>query len=154
MSLQKGHLVSDFTLTGSNGETLSLSSLEGSTIVIYFYPKDNTPGCTAESCSFRDFHSEFHSLNTVVIGISPDDLKSHKKFVDKFSLPFTLLCDTEQTVSQMFGVWKEKNMYGKTYMGVERSTFVISSERKLLQEWRKVKVEGHVEEVLAYIKSI
>jgi peroxiredoxin Q/BCP len=122
--------------------------------VLYFYPKDNTPGCTTESCDFRDFNGQFEQLNTVVLGISPDDLKSHDKFIKKFDLPFLLLADTEQVVSNQFGVWTLKKMYGKEYYGVERSTFLINAQGEIVKEWRKVKVEGHVQEVLEAVKGL
>lgn len=151
--VQARQAVPDFTLPASNGKDVSLSDFKGKKVVIYFYPKDMTPGCTTESCDFRDFHGEYKNLNTEVIGISPDDLTSHDKFIEKHDLPFLLLADEEQKVCQLFGVWKEKNMYGKKFMGVERSTFLIDEEGKLVQEWRKVKVDGHVDEVLEAIKE-
>ena len=152
--IQIGQLVGDFSLLASSGETVRLSSYRGKKVVIYFYPKDMTPGCTTESCDFRDYNGEFSSLNTEVIGISPDDLKSHGKFINKYELPFLLLSDTEHTVSEQFGVWKLKKMYGKEYMGVERSTFLIDEEGRLVQEWRSVKVDGHVSAVLDAVKAL
>ena len=152
--IQIGQLVGDFSLLASSGETVRLSSYRGKKVVIYFYPKDMTPGCTTESCDFRDYNGEFSSLNTEVIGISPDDLKSHGKFINKYELPFLLLSDTEHTVSEQFGVWKLKKMYGKEYMGVERSTFLINEEGHLVQEWRSVKVDGHVAAVLDAVKAL
>jgi peroxiredoxin Q/BCP len=152
--IQIGQLVGDFSLLASSGETVRLSSYRGKKVVIYFYPKDMTPGCTTESCDFRDYNGEFSSLNTEVIGISPDDLKSHGKFINKYELPFLLLSDTEHTVSEQFGVWKLKKMYGKEYMGVERSTFLIDEEGRLVQEWRSVKVDGHVAAVLDAVKAL
>ncbi len=148
-----GESVADFSLLASNGETVSLSNYRGKKVVIYFYPKDMTPGCTTESCDFRDYNGQFAAHNTEVIGISPDDLKSHGKFVKKYELPFLLLSDTEHTVSEQFGVWKLKKMYGKEYMGVERSTFLIDEEGRLVKEWRSVKVDGHVAEVLAAVQG-
>ncbi len=145
--------VADFTLPASNGKDVSLSDFKGKKVVIYFYPKDMTPGCTTESCDFRDYNGKFKELNTEVIGISPDDLKSHGKFIEKHELPFLLLADTEQKVCEQFGVWKEKSMYGRTYMGVERSTFLVDESGKLAREWRKVKVDGHVAEVLEAVKQ-
>ena len=152
--IQIGQLVGDFSLLASSGETVRLSSYRGKKVVIYFYPKDMTPGCTTESCDFRDYNGEFSSLNTEVIGISPDDLKSHGKFINKYELPFLLLSDTEHTVSEQFGVWKLKKMYGKEYMGVERSTFLIDEEGRLVQAWRSVKVDGHVAAVLDAVKAL
>lgn len=151
--VQVGQIVPDFTLPGSNGKDVSLSDFRGKKVVIYFYPKDMTPGCTTESCEFRDFHGDYNKLNTEVIGISPDDLKSHDKFIEKYNLPFLLLADEEQKVCQLFDVWKLKSMYGKEFMGVERSTFLIDEEGKLVKEWRKVKVDGHVNEVLEAVKG-
>lgn len=144
----------DFTLQASNGEQVSLSNYLGKNVVLYFYPKDMTPGCTTESCDFRDFNGEFEKLNTVVLGISPDDLKSHNKFIAKYELPFLLLADTEQVVCNQFGVWQLKKMYGKEYMGVERSTFLINKDGEIVQEWRKVKVDGHVQEVLEAVRAL
>ncbi|WP_166245608.1 thioredoxin-dependent thiol peroxidase [Paenibacillus turpanensis] len=148
-----GQAVPDFTLPASNGSEVSLSDFRGKKVVIYFYPKDMTPGCTQESCDFRDYTAELRQHHAEIIGISPDDLKSHDKFIEKHSLPFLLLADEEHRVSELFGVWKEKKMYGKTFMGIERSTFVIDEEGKLAKEWRKVKVEGHVQEVLEFVKG-
>jgi peroxiredoxin Q/BCP len=152
-TVELGQVVADFTLPASDGTDFTLSAYRGKKVVIYFYPKDMTPGCTQESCDFRDFNGEFADENAVVIGISPDDLKSHDKFIQKHNLPFLLLADTEQKVCEKFGVWVEKSMYGKKYMGVERSTFLIDEQGTLAREWRKVKVNGHVSEVLASVKG-
>jgi peroxiredoxin Q/BCP len=154
MSESIGQTVVNFQLPASDGTQFSLDQLRGKFVVLYFYPKDLTPGCTTESCSFRDYHPTFHELNAVIIGISPDDLKSHDKFIKKYDLPFLLLSDVDQHVASQFDVWVEKKMYGKTYMGIERSTFLISPEGILLKEWRKVKVEGHTEAVLEAIRSM
>ncbi|MFM1655295.1 thioredoxin-dependent thiol peroxidase [Brevibacillus sp. B_LB10_24] len=142
-----------FSLPASNGETISLDSLRGKNVVLYFYPKDMTPGCTTEACDFRDYHPEFEKLDTVVLGVSPDDLKSHDKFIAKHDLPFVLLADTEHKVAEDYGVWTLKKMYGKEYMGIERSTFLIDKEGKIAKVWPKVKVAEHVQEVLQYIKE-
>lgn len=152
--VQIGQTVPDFTLPGSNGKDVSLSDFRGKKVVLYFYPKDMTPGCTTESCDFRDYHSGFEELNAVVLGISPDDLTSHDKFIEKHNLPFVLLADEEQKVSELFGVWKLKKMYGKEFMGIERSTFLIDEEGKLANQWRKVKVDGHVQEVLEAVREL
>lgn len=152
--VQVGQAVPDFTLPASTGKDVSLSNYKGKKVVIYFYPKDMTPGCTTESCDFRDYHGDYLKLNTEVIGISPDDLKSHDKFIAKHDLPFVLLSDEEKKVCELFDVWKLKKNFGKEYMGVERSTFLIDEEGKLAKEWRKVRVKGHVEEVLEAIKEI
>jgi thioredoxin-dependent peroxiredoxin len=151
--LKEGDLAPDFTLPASNGEEVSLSDFRGKNVVLYFYPKDNTPGCTAESCDFRDREEEFKNLDTVIIGVSLDDLKSHEKFIQKYNLPFLLLSDTEAEVSKKYGVYKEKNMFGKKKWGIERSTFLIDKEGKLAKIYRKVKVDGHVDDALQYVKE-
>lgn len=151
-ALPIGQAVPNFTLPGSNGQEVSLADYRGKKVVIYFYPKDMTPGCTQESCDFRDYHGDFEKFNTVVIGISPDPLKSHTKFIEKHQLPFTLLSDEEHQVAELFGVWQLKKNYGKEYMGIVRSTFLIDEEGKLMQEWRSVRVKGHTEEVLEAVK--
>jgi len=138
-----------FSLPDQTGKTLSLSDFKGKTVVLYFYPKDDTPGCTTEACTYRDEHSAFQKKGAVVLGISPDDEESHTKFVEKFSLPFSLLADHEHKIAEAYGVWVEKSMYGKTYMGVERSTFVIDGQGKLAAIYRKVKAGEHVADVLA-----
>ena len=146
--VQVGKKVPDFTLPASNGKDVSLGDFRGKKVVVYFYPKDMTPGCTTESCDFRDYNAQFKELGVEVIGISPDDLVSHDKFIKKYDLPFLLLSDTEHRVCELFGVWKEKTMFGNTFMGVERSTFLIDEQGVLIREWRGVKVDGHVREVL------
>jgi peroxiredoxin Q/BCP len=138
-----------FSLPDQSGQTISLAKLKGKTVVLYFYPKDDTPGCTTEACTYRDEHSAFQKKGAVVLGISPDDEASHAKFANKFSLPFSLLADEGHKVAEAYGVWVEKSMYGKKYMGVERSTFVIGPDGKLLAVLRKVKAGEHVAEVLA-----
>ncbi|MGG4034459.1 thioredoxin-dependent thiol peroxidase [Paenibacillus cisolokensis] len=148
-----GREVPDFTLPASNGADVSLSDFRGKKVVLYFYPKDMTPGCTQESCDFRDANAAFADRNTVILGISPDDVKSHNKFIEKHGLPFLLLADTDQKVCKMFGVWQKKKMFGREYMGVVRSTFLIDEEGRLAREWRNVKVEGHADEVLAAVKQ-
>jgi len=151
--VQVGKKVPDFTLPASNGKDVSLGDFRGKKVVVYFYPKDMTPGCTTESCDFRDYNAQFKELGVEVIGISPDDLVSHDKFIKKYDLPFLLLSDTEHRVCELFGVWKEKTMFGNTFMGVERSTFLIDEQGVLIREWRGVKVDGHVREVLEAVKS-
>jgi peroxiredoxin Q/BCP len=146
--------VPDFTLPSNLGKNISLSDFRGKKVVLYFYPADMTPGCTRESCDFRDYNGQFAELNTAVIGISPDDVGKHNKFAAKYELPFPLLADVDHKVSEMFGVWKLKKMYGKEYMGVERSTFLIDEEGRLVKEWRKVKVDKHVSEVLEAVKNL
>ncbi|WP_336787468.1 peroxiredoxin [Paenibacillus sp. MMO-177] len=149
---QVGQAVPDFTLPASTGGNISLSDYKGKKLVIYFYPKDNTPGCTVESCDFRDYNGQFKSYNTEVIGISPDDLASHDTFINDFQLPFPLLADTEHVASELFGVWKERSWNGETFMGIERSTFLIDENGVLAREWRGVSVDGHVLEVLEAVK--
>lgn len=151
--LQIGQKAPDFTLPASNGETVSLHDFAGKNIILYFYPKDMTPGCTTEACDFRDQHSRFSDLNTVILGVSTDSLERHHKFIDKYGLPFLLLADEQHQAAESYGVWKMKKNFGKEYMGIERSTFVINKEGVLVKEWRKVKVKGHVEEALAFIEE-
>lgn len=135
-----------------NENEYTLADFKGQKVVLYFYPKDNTSGCTQEACDFRDNISRITS-SAAVIGVSPNDIKSHKKFKEKQDLNFLLLADTEHVLSEAFGVWKEKSMYGKKYMGIERSTFILDEKGSIVHEWRKVKVNGHVDEVLGYLKS-
>jgi thioredoxin-dependent peroxiredoxin len=144
----------DFTLPATGDQTLSLSALQGKKVVLYFYPKDSTPGCTTESQQFRDLNPEFLSAGTVVLGISRDSVRSHENFRIKQSLPFDLVSDPEETACTLFGVMKMKNMYGKQVRGIERSTFVIDAAGILRREWRGVKVPGHAQEVLDYIKTL
>ncbi|ELK48803.1 thioredoxin-dependent thiol peroxidase [Halobacillus sp. ACCC02827] len=153
MTVEQGKPVADFTLPASNGEQVSLSDYKGKNVVLYFYPKDMTPGCTTEACDFRDHHESFGDVDAVILGVSPDPVKSHEKFIDKHDLPFLLLADEDQEVSEQFGVWKLKKNFGKEYYGIERSTFIIDKEGNLAQEFRKVKVEGHVEAALQYIRE-
>ncbi|AFK87012.1 MULTISPECIES: thioredoxin-dependent thiol peroxidase [Thermoanaerobacterium] len=144
----------DFTLMSSEGKNVSLKDYRGKKVVLYFYPKDNTPGCTKEACQFRDNLNSIEDNDAVVIGVSLDDLESHKKFIEKFDLPFILLSDGDAKVSTEYGVYKEKNMYGKKKMGIERSTFVIDRKGIVKKIFRKVKVEGHVDEILKVLKEI
>ncbi|MFB7815908.1 thioredoxin-dependent thiol peroxidase [Paenibacillus chitinolyticus] len=153
MSINRGQQAPDFELPANNGQQVKLSDFKGKKVVVYFYPKDMTPACTTQACDFRDKHPEFESLNAVILGVSTDSLKRHEKFIDKYSLPFLLLADEDHAVSEIYGVWKEKSMYGKTFMGIERSTFLIDEEGVLVKEWRKVKVKGHIEEALTYLKE-
>ena len=135
-----------------NENEYTLADFKGQKVVLYFYPKDNTSGCTQEACDFRDNMNRITSSATV-IGVSPNDIKSHKKFKEKQDLNFLLLSDTEHTLSEAFNVWKEKSMYGKKYMGIERSTFILDENGHIIQEWRKVKVNGHVDEILKYLNN-
>ncbi len=149
-----GKPVPDFELSATSGQSIRLSQLHGQNIVLYFYPKDDTPGCTREGQDFRDLHAEFKRLNTVIFGISRDSLKSHERFKADQSFPFELLVDEDETACQLFDVLKPKKMFGKEAKGIERSTFLIDQEGILRQEWRKVKVEGHVAEVLEAVKAL
>jgi peroxiredoxin Q/BCP len=154
MAIQVGKAAPDFQLPASHGETVQLSDFKGKTVILYFYPKDNTPGCTTEACDFKASEQHFSNLDTIIIGVSPDSVASHQKFIKKFDLPFLLLADEQQQVSELYDVWKKKSMYGKEYMGIERSTFVIDKQGILVKEWRKVSVKGHVEEAVAFVKQM
>ncbi|HMN43105.1 MAG TPA: peroxiredoxin [Povalibacter sp.] len=143
-----------FSLPATGGKTFRSSDAAGKALVIYFYPKDNTAGCTREGEDFRDLHAAFKKAGAVVVGISPDSLASHEKFKAKMSFPFELLSDEDRTVCELFEVWKEKTLYGRKYMGVERSTFLVDADGVLRREWRKVKVPGHVQEVLTAVKAL
>lgn len=151
--VEMNQLAPDFELVASNGEKVKLSDFRGKNIVLYFYPKDMTPGCTTQACDFRDQHAHFSELDCVIIGISPDPKEKHVKFIEKYNLPFLLLTDEDHQVAEMYDVWKLKKNFGKEYMGIERSTFVIDKEGKIIKQWRKVKVKGHVEEALQFIKE-
>ncbi len=144
-----GQPAPEFELYGDDGKLHRLSELRGRNVVLYFYPKDNTPGCTQESCDFRDHSASYADKNTVILGVSPDSVASHQKFKEKFSLPFLLLADPGAQVAARYGAWGEKNMYGKKSMGLIRSTFVIGKDGRLQAAYRKVKVAGHVQKVLA-----
>ncbi|MFY9259792.1 MAG: peroxiredoxin [Gallionella sp.] len=141
----------DFSLPATSEQTFSLHAARGKYLVIYFYPKDNTPGCTTESQNFRDLYPQFQSLNAEIVGISRDSMKSHENFKAKFTLPFALLSDTDETVCNLFGVMKQKNMYGKQVRGIERSTFVFDPNGVLCQAWRGVKVPDHAQKVLEFL---
>ncbi len=149
-----GQTAPDFTLMDQDGKPVSLTGLKGKPVVLYFYPKDDTPGCTKEACGFRDTRASYESAGAVVIGVSPDTTASHRKFADKYELPFILAADPEKSVCESYGVWKEKNMYGKKSMGVERTTFVIDAEGIVRKVFPRVKVDGHVEKVLEAIREL
>jgi thioredoxin-dependent peroxiredoxin len=149
--LQEGQPAPDFSLRDAEGNTVRLADLRGKKVVLYFYPKDDTPGCTKEACGFRDQYSRFDDRGVVILGVSPDDEASHATFVAKYSLPFRLLADPGAQVATAYGVWKEKNNYGKTYMGVERTTFLIDEQGNVRKIYPKVQVDGHIEDVLAEI---
>ncbi|MFP3667745.1 thioredoxin-dependent thiol peroxidase [Priestia sp. SIMBA_032] len=153
MTAVVGEKAPDFVLMSTNGEQVSLASMKGKNVVLYFYPKDMTPGCTTEACDFRDQHENFEELDAVILGVSPDPIDKHHKFIDKHGLPFLLLADEDHSVAGEYGVWKLKKNFGKEYMGIERSTFIINKEGTLVKEYRKVRVKGHVEEALSFIKE-
>jgi thioredoxin-dependent peroxiredoxin len=152
--IEAGKKAPDFTLAADNGAKVKLSTLAGTPVVIYFYPKDDTPGCTREACAFRDRQSELKKLGAKVFGVSPDHVASHEKFRDKYKLNFPLLADIEHQVAEKYGAWREKNMYGKTSMGIQRSTFLIDAAGKVARVWKKVNVDGHDDEVIAAIKEL
>jgi peroxiredoxin Q/BCP len=151
--LDVGDVAPDFTLPIDGGGEITLSSMRGKKVVLYFYPKDDTSGCTKEACDFREKISEFTKAGAVVLGMSPDSVKKHDKFKAKYDLPFSLVADEEKTALEAFGVWVEKSMYGRKYMGVERSTFLIDVDGSILSVWRKVKVPGHVDAVLDALQA-
>jgi peroxiredoxin Q/BCP len=143
-----------FSLPDQDGKRVTLSDFKGKAVVLYFYPKDDTPGCTQEACDFRDQSSALKKAGAVVLGVSPDDAKSHGKFAGKFKLPFPLLADTNHSVALAYGAWAEKSMYGRKYMGIVRSTFLIGPDGVLARVWPKVKVKGHVDDVLAGLAAL
>jgi peroxiredoxin Q/BCP len=149
-----GRKVPDFALPATGGQTISLADYKGKNVVVYFYPKDSTPGCTTEGQDFRDRIGRFQRRNTVVLGISRDSVKSHENFKMKQAFPFELLSDTDETVCRLFDVIREKNMYGRRVMGLERSTFLVDDRGILRREWRKVRVKGHVDEVLEALSEL
>jgi peroxiredoxin Q/BCP len=146
--VEEGKPAPDFELTTDSGERVKLSDFRGRPVVLYFYPKDDTPGCTKEACGFRDVYSEFEQRGAVVLGVSPDNESSHARFKEKYSLPFTLLADPEHKAAQKYGVWAEKNFGGRKYMGVKRSTFVIDADGNVVKTMHNVKPDGHPEKVL------
>lgn len=154
MNLKEGDSAPEFSLPADHGQSVTLNALKGSKVVLYFYPKDDTPGCTTEALNFSAAQADFEAAGALIIGMSPDSIKMHDKFKKKHSLAITLAADEEKSTLMAYGVWVEKSMYGKTYMGVERSTFLIDTEGRIAKIWRKVKVPGHVEEVLAATKSL
>ncbi|MBX7167113.1 MAG: thioredoxin-dependent thiol peroxidase [Pirellulales bacterium] len=152
--IEAGKKAPDFTLQADDGAKVKLSNLRGKPVVLYFYPKDDTPGCTREACAFRDRKTVLTKLGAQVLGVSPDSVASHVKFRDKFELNFPLLADPEHAVAEKYGAWREKNMYGKKSMGIQRSTFLIDAEGKVAKVWKKVSVDGHDEEVIAALKEL
>ena len=152
--IEVGKPAPDFTLPDQRGEMITLSALRGAPVVLYFYPKDDTPGCTAEACGFRDARAEYEEVDAWVLGVSPDSIATHLKFSDKHALPFTLLADSDCRVCELYGVWKERSMYGKKSMGVERTTLIIDRDGIVRKVYPKVKVDGHVQAVLATLRTI
>jgi peroxiredoxin Q/BCP len=144
----------DFTLLTDAGEPLTLAALRGRPVVLYFYPKDDTSGCTTEACEFRDLFPRFAEGDAVILGVSPDPVRSHVKFKAKYALPFTLLADTEHAVSEAYGTWQEKSMYGRKYMGVARTTFLVDRDGRIARVFEKVKPAGHAEEVAAAVAAL
>ncbi len=151
--LMEGQIAPDFELPDQEGNSVKLSQFKGSWVVLYFYPKDDTPGCTVEACSFRDNIKQFKDQGIVLLGVSLDSAESHGKFIKKFQLNFPLLCDVDAKVSRLYGVYKKKNMYAKLFWGIERSTFVMDPEGKIKKIFRRVKVDGHTDQVLQAIKA-
>jgi peroxiredoxin Q/BCP len=152
--IEEGAKAPDFTLPADDGSKIKLSSLRGQPVVLYFYPKDDTPGCTREACAFRDQRSALTRLGAKLLGVSADDVTSHVKFRDKFKLNFPLLADVDHKVAEKYGAWREKNMYGKKSLGIQRSTFLIDAGGKVAKVWKKVSVDGHDQAVLAAIKEL
>ena len=153
MTVSLNKSVTDFSAAMTSGKTFTLSDYAGKIIVLYFYPKDNTPGCTTESIAFRELYPQFQAANTEIFGISRDSLRSHENFKAKLELPFELISDPEEILCAMFDVMKMKSMYGKQVRGIERSTFLIDGNTKLVKEWRAVKVNGHVDDVLEFVSA-
>jgi thioredoxin-dependent peroxiredoxin len=154
MELKVGDKAPNFKLKNQDGKTISLSDLKGKPVVLYFYPKDDTSGCTKEACNFRDEFPKFGKMKAEIIGISADSVESHKKFAEKYKLPFNLLSDEQKEVIEKYGVWQEKSMYGRKYMGIVRTTFIIDSSGKISKIFPKVKVDQHNEEVMEALKEL
>ncbi|EGA88770.1 putative peroxiredoxin bcp [Planococcus donghaensis MPA1U2] len=155
MAVVEGMQAPEFSLKNEAGETVSLKDFAGDKyVVLYFYPKDMTPGCTTQACDFRDAQADFSALNAVILGVSADSQDRHNKFIEKHGLPFSLLVDEDHQMSEDYGVWVEKNMYGKKFMGIERSTFLIDPTGSIVKVWRKVKVPNHIQDVLENLKTM
>ena len=152
--IEEGQKAPAFNLPSDQGRKIRLSSLKGSPVVLYFYPRDDTPGCTKEACSFRDRSEELKKLGAIVLGVSTDDVASHSKFRAKYDLNFPLLADEDHAVAEAYGAWREKNMYGKKSKGIQRSTFLIDADGKVAKIWKRVKVEGHDQQVIEAIESL
>jgi peroxiredoxin Q/BCP len=154
MSVNEGDKAPAFSMPTDGGGTINLKDLKGKNVVLYFYPKDSTPGCTKEACGFRDLMPDFSKVDAEIIGVSKDSIKRHDNFKAKYELPFVLASDENDDVCERYGVWVEKSMYGKKFMGIERATFLIDGKGKVRKVWRKVKVPGHVEDVLEAVKAL
>ena len=152
--IEVGAKAPDFTLAADDGSKIKLSALKGQPVVLYFYPRDDTPGCTREACAFRDAKKQLAAAGAKVLGVSTDDVASHAKFRDKYQLNFPLLADSDHKVAEKYGAWREKNMYGKKSMGIQRSTYLIDAEGKVARVWQRVQVDGHDEKVLAALKEL
>ena len=152
--IEEGKKAPAFTLHAADGSKVKLSELKGNPVVLYFYPRDDTPGCTKEACAFRDRQDEIKALGAQVFGISPDTVESHVKFRDKFSLNFPLLADPDHAMADKYGAWREKNMYGKKSMGIQRSTYLIDADGKVAKLWKRVKVDGHDQQVIDALKEL
>ena len=152
--VEEGQSAPDFELAADDATQVKLSDLKGSPVVLYFYPKDDTPGCTKEACAFRDLKDELRKLSAKLFGVSPDDVASHERFRDKYQLNFPLLADPDHRVAEQYGAWREKNMYGKKSMGVQRSTYLIDAAGKVARVWKRVQVDGHDQQVLAALKEL
>jgi thioredoxin-dependent peroxiredoxin len=152
--VEAGSMAPDFTLMADDGKKVKLSQFRGKPVVVYFYPKDDTPGCTREACAFRDRKKDLEQVGAVVLGLSPGDTASHAKFRDKYELNFPLLVDVDHQVADKYGAWREKNMYGKVSMGIQRSTFLIDADGKVAKVWKKVSVDGHDEKVLEALREL
>lgn len=152
--IEAGATAPKFTLKATDGSKVSLAALKGTPVVLYFYPKDDTPGCTKEACAFRDRKADLEALGAKVFGISPDDVDSHQAFSEKFDLNFPLLADTNHAIAEKYGAWREKNRYGKKFMGIQRSTFIIDAQGKIAKVWKAVKVDGHDDKVLESLQKV
>lgn len=152
--VEEGQKAPAFSLPADDGKTVKLADFQGRPVVLYFYPKDDTPGCTKEACAFRDRKKEIEKLGAVVVGVSPDDVESHVRFKEKYRLNFPLLADKDHQVAERYGAWREKNMYGKKTLGIQRSTFLIGPDGTVAKVWKRVKVDGHDEQVLEALKNL
>lgn len=152
--VEEGQKAPAFSLSADDGKTVKLADFQGRPVVLYFYPKDDTPGCTKEACAFRDRKKEIEKLGAVVLGVSPDDVESHVRFKEKYRLNFPLLADKDHQVAEKYGAWREKNMYGKKTLGIQRSTFLIGPDGTVAKVWKRVKVDGHDEQVLEALKNL